>query len=414
MTGSGRGRGRGRGAGRWAGPVLALLLLLTSACGTSAPAGTTEREVRRTLDLRAAAVLDRDEAAYLAALDPAASALRAAAREEFANLADVPLKSWAYRLTSLRRNGSTATARVELRYRLDGYDRAPATVDRELELEQDEDEGRWYVAADRPVEGGTRQIWQQGRVTVVRGTHSLVLGVGRTAGTLREVAEAADRAVAVVDAAWTGDWGGRVVVLVPGSLDGMASLLGAPAAGYRGIAAVTTGRSGASPAASSDRVIVNPEAYAVLGELGRSVVLTHETAHVATRAVTSAATPLWLSEGFADWLAYRGTDRTADQAAPELRRAVRGGGLPGRLPADEEFGFGGDADRLARAYEGGWLACRMIADHWGEEKLTAFYRAVGAHQQRAGAVEREMDEVLSTTPEDFTARWRAYLRVRLG
>ncbi|MCP3817408.1 hypothetical protein NLX86_04420 [Streptomyces sp. A3M-1-3] len=407
------GRGRaGRGTRRWAGPVLALLLLLTAACGAPAVPDTAAREVQRTLDLRAAAVLDRDEDAYLAALDPAASALRAAARREFANLADVPLQSWAYELTSLRRNGSTATARVELRYRLQGYDRAPVTAGRELELA--EDDGRWYVAADRPVKGGTQQLWQQGRVTAVRGTHSLVLGVGRPAGMLRAVAEAADRAVPAVDAAWTGDWAGRVVVLVPGSLDGMASLLGAPAAGYRGIAAVTTGESGGSSSAPADRVIVNPEAYAVLGEHGRRTVLTHETAHVATRAHTSAATPLWLSEGFADWVAYRGTDRTAAQAAPELRRAVRGGGLPGRLPADGEFGFSGDADRLARAYEGGWLACRLIADRWGEEKLTAFYRAVGAHKKREGAVERAMDEVLSTTPEDFTAQWRAYLRAQLA
>ncbi len=372
---------------------------------------TTAREVRRTLDLRAEAVLDRDEADYLAALDPAAHALRAAAREEFANLADVPLKSWEYDLTGLRREGSTATARVELRYRLDGYDRAPLRTGRELELA--EADGRWYVTADRPARGATQQLWQQGRVTAVRGTHSLVLGVGRTAGTLREIAAAADRAVPAVEAAWPGEWAGRVVVLVPGSLAAMGSLLGSPAAGYRGIAAVTTAETGGSGPAPADRVIVNPEGYAVLSEVGRRVVLTHETAHVATRAHTSAATPQWLSEGFADWVAYRGTDRTAAQAAPELRKAVRGGELPGRLPADEDFSFGGDAGRLARAYEGGWLACQLIADRWGEEKLTAFYRAVGAHEKREGAVERAMAKVLATTPEDFTAQWRTYLSNQL-
>ncbi len=372
---------------------------------------TAAREVRRTLDLRAEAVLDRDEADYLAALDPAAHALRAAAREEFANLADVPLKSWEYDLTGLRREGSTATARVELRYRLDGYDRAPLRTGRELELA--EADGRWYVTADRPARGATQQLWQQGRVTAVRGTHSLVLGVGRTAGTLREIAAAADRAVPAVEAAWPGEWAGRVVVLVPGSLAAMGSLLGSPAAGYRGIAAVTTAETGGSGPAPADRVIVNPEGYAVLSEAGRRVVLTHETAHVATRAHTSAATPQWLSEGFADWVAYRGTDRTAAQAAPELRKAVRGGELPGRLPADEDFAFGGDAGRLARAYEGGWLACRLIADRWGEEKLTAFYRAVGAHEKREGAVERAMAKVLATTPEDFTAQWRTYLSNQL-
>lgn len=83
------------------------------------------------------------------------------------------------------------------------------------------------------------------------------------------------------------------------------------------------------------------------------------------------------SEGFADWAAYRAEDRTAAQTAPELAGAVLRGDLPAELPTDEDFGFAGDAARLARAYEGAWMACELIADHWGEEKLFAFYRAVG-------------------------------------
>ncbi|MDV9193517.1 hypothetical protein R6L23_35815, partial [Streptomyces sp. SR27] len=90
------------------------------------------------------------------------------------------------------------------------------------------------------------------------------------------------------------------------------------------------------------------------------------------------------------------------------------GELPARLPVDGDFAFGGDAEALARAYEGGWLACALIADRWGETKLTAFYRAVGAHPGRDGAVEQALREVLDTTPEQFTADWRTYLGERLG
>ncbi|MFC9060326.1 hypothetical protein ACFTXB_20105, partial [Streptomyces sp. NPDC057074] len=99
---------------------------------------------------------------------------------------------------------------------------------------------------------------------------------------------------------------------------------------------------------------------------------------------------------------------------PELRGEVSGGRVPGALPTDEDFGFTADADELARAYEGGWLACRMIADQWGEDRLDAFYRAVGTHDERAGAVEAAMKETLGTTPDDFTARWREYVRSQLG
>jgi hypothetical protein len=144
------------------------------------------------------------------------------------------------------------------------------------------------------------------------------------------------------------------------------------------------------------------------------VVLTHETTHVATRAHTTAATPLWLSEGYADWIGYLGTGRTAAQAAPELESAVVEGHLPADLPADADFGFSGDAAELARAYEGGWLACRLIADHWGEVRLNDFYRAVGDHGRRPGAVEGALKDVLHTTPEKFTQDWREYLRAQLG
>ncbi|MFD5112518.1 MULTISPECIES: hypothetical protein [unclassified Streptomyces] len=414
MAGQGHtARGRHGGARRRPAVLWLAALLLAAGCTVPAePPDAATAEIQLTLDRWAAAVLDRDERAYLAVLDPSAGTLRATGRGEFENLAEMPFSSWEYRLTAVRHTGHRATAQAELRYRLDGYDSAPVSTPRTLEL--GEREGRWYVTADRPGKGGAQQLWQQGDVRAVRGGHSLVLGVGQREERLRGIAAAADLAVPAVDGAWPGRWSQRVVVLVPGSVESMARLLGAPAAGYRGIAAVTTGETGHSGASPADRVIVNPDAYGALGDFGQRIVLTHETTHVATRAATSAATPVWLSEGFADRVAYRGTDRTAEQIAPELQRAVRLGEAPATLPSDEDFAFGGDAGRLARSYESGWLACELIAERWGEKRLTDFYRAVGAHGRRDGAVEKAMHDVLSTTPEDFTARWRGYLRERLG
>ncbi|MEF9882474.1 hypothetical protein [Streptomyces sp. P9-A4] len=405
--------GQGCGARRSATAcLLALLLALTGlvGCAAKAPAEPASREVQELLDRHARALLDRDEPGYLAALDPSYAP---AALTVYRRLAAVPLDGWTYRVTGVDPIGTDRlTARADLGYRLRGHDRRPVTGARVLDLVRRD--GRWYVAGDRPAEGAPRQLWEQGDVVTVRGARSLVLGVGATTGRLREIAAAADRAVPAVTAAWPGDWARQVVVLVPGSLEGMGELLGAPGASYRGIAAVTTGETRGGPDAPADRVIVNPDAYGVLGGFGRQLVLTHETVHVATRAVTTPSTPVWLSEGFADWVAYRGTDRTPAQAAPELRRAVRAGELPARLPVDGDFAFGGDAEALARAYEGGWLACALIADRWGETKLTAFYRAVGAHPGRDGAVEQALREVLDTTPEQFTADWRTYLGERLG
>ncbi|MFD9797034.1 hypothetical protein ACFWXK_39525 [Streptomyces sp. NPDC059070] len=398
---------------RTAGCALAALLSAAACSGPpAAPDDATSRQVRQTLDARAAAVLRHDERGYLDAVDPAAGTLRDAQRAEFGNLRQVPLSAWAYRVTRLDHQGGRATAEVELRYRIAGYDSAPVTAARTVDLT--ERAGHWYVSADRPGDGAAQLLWQQGPVTAVRGTHSLVLGVGQDRAELQRISATADRAVPAVSAAWPGRWAGRVVVLVPGSLDAMAALLAAPSGSYRGIAAVTTGEAGGSGAAPADRVIVNPDAYGVLGDLGQRVVLTHETTHVATRAQTSPATPMWLSEGYADWVGYRGTGRTPAEAAPELQQAVRGGEAPADLPADADFGFDGSADRLARAYEGGWLACRMIAQRWGERALAAFYTKVGAGGHREGAVEKAMNDELSTTPQEFTALWRSYVRDQLG
>ncbi|MFF4271739.1 hypothetical protein [Streptomyces sp. NPDC001536] len=383
--------------------VLCLLLVSLVGCGGGPGADTATADVQRLLDRRSAAVLDRDRAAFQKTGDLG----------WFENARGVPFAAWAYRLTALHRDGATATADVELSYRIQGYDNAPVDVGRSLTLSLDAS-GRWYVDAEKPAEKAAEQLWDQGEVAVVRGEHSLVLGAEQSTEILHSYADLADHAVPAVSAAWGTDWSRHVVVLVPNSLDGMAGLLGSPASSYRGIAAVTTGETGAPASAPADRIIVNPDAYGVLGDVGKQVVLTHETTHVATRAHTSAATPLWLSEGYADFVGYLDSGRSPVQAAPELWRAVTDGRAPAELPEDADFGFSGNATELAQAYESGWMACRMVAEQWGEPKLREFYQAVGAHKQRAGAVEDALERVLDTNLEDFTARWRDYLRAQLG
>ncbi|MEU0006374.1 hypothetical protein ABZ079_19420 [Streptomyces sp. NPDC006314] len=393
----------GRGGAWRIGAVGLCLLLPLTGCGGRTAADSTRAEVQHVLDRRAAALLGHDEAAYGAT----------GSRTEYPRLRALPLASWAYRVTGVHRTFSGATADADLRYRVAGYDKAPVDARRTLTLARTAD-GKWYVSADRPAKEAGQQLWDQGTVTAVKGARSLVLGTGRPTAELRVFARLADRAVPAVSREWGTDWSRRAVVLVPRSLAGMAGLLGSPAANYRGIAAVTTGEAGGSGKAPADRVVVNPEAYDGLGDVGKQVVLTHETTHVATRAHTTAATPLWLSEGYADWIGYLDTGRAPTEVAPELARAVRDGEVPDALPADRDFGFTGDPTELAQAYEGGWLACRMIADHWGTARLGAFYRAVGAHGKRTGAVEQALKKVLGTTPKEFTARWREYVGTQLG
>ncbi|MGW9381259.1 hypothetical protein ACWHAO_25070 [Streptomyces albidoflavus] len=379
---------------------LGLAALLTAGCARApGPAPLDRERATALLDRRATALRERDPAAW-----SATSTGGTGQDSLWARLAEVPLAGWAYRVTGVEAGSATATVEATLRYRLRGEDPAPATARRLLGLVRHE--GRWRVRSEEAAPGTARLLWDQGTVRARRGSWGLVLGTG-SAGEVREFARLAERAVPVADDAWGGDWPRRVVVLVPGSLAGTAALLGGEPDGYRGVAAVTTGSP--EPGTPADRIVVNPEAYRELDARGRQFVLTHETVHVATRSATGPATPLWLSEGFADLAAHRAAPRPLAAAAPALSDAVARGEVPRALPDDAAFAFDGDSGALDRAYEGGWLACRLTAERWGEERLRAFYRAAGT---RAG--DAAFREVLGTTRAEFTAAWRTYLRERLG
>ncbi|MFE1610527.1 hypothetical protein ACFW7P_17465 [Streptomyces albidoflavus] len=379
---------------------LGLAALLAAGCAPTSGLPPLDRaEATALLGRRATALRERDLAAW-----SATSTGGTGQDSLWARLAEVPLAAWAYRVTGVEAGSATATVEATLRYRLRGEDPAPATARRLLGLVRHE--GRWRVRSEEAAPGTAQLLWDQGTVRARRGSWGLVLGTG-SAGEVREFARLAERAVPVADEAWGGDWPRRVVVLVPGSLAGTAALLGGEPDGYRGVAAVTTGSP--EPGTPADRIVANPEAYRELDARGQQFVLTHETVHVATRSATGPATPLWLSEGFADRAAHRAAPRPLAAAAPALSAAVARGEVPRALPDDAAFAFDGDSGALDRAYEGGWLACRLMAERWGEERLRAFYRAAGT---RAG--EAAFREVLGTTRAEFTAAWRTYLRERLG
>ncbi|MEU7314537.1 hypothetical protein [Streptomyces sp. NPDC007083] len=391
---------------------------------------------QRVLDRQAAALRAGDERGFLDAVDPQAPRHRGAQRQVFHNLRRLPLSTWAYEVREVAAphrggesagsagsgtaQGDTVTVEAALRYRLADYDQVTTTAAERFRFVRRA--GGWRIAGE--ASNSDSQLWEQGAMTVVRGAHSLVLGVGRDRAELRALADAADRAVPAVAGTWPDGWSRRTVLEAPASVRQMARLLGTPAGDsgtYTGIAAVTTGEAGGTSRtgggnAPADRIVVNPQAYGLLSEEGRQVVLTHETTHVATRRQTTSATPLWLSEGIADWAGYRRFRPAPREAAPELARALAdrpagGGTAPAlrTLPTDADFGFGNDPAGLARAYEGGWLACRLIAEEWGAEKLLALYaragRAPGGGRPDPDAALRS---VLGVGKAQFTERWRAY------
>src|SRR5439155_9534143 len=103
-------------------------------------------------------------------------------------------------------------------------------------------------------------------------------------------------------------------------------------------------------------------------------------------------TPLWLVEGFAEYVAYK----PAPPPAAGLHRVLTGLKTDA-LPADPSFYT--DAGNYVLA----WLACRLIAQRYGEAKLVALYVAAG------GGLGSALRQVLGVDEAALTAQWAKYV-----
>ena len=383
------------------------------------PAGLTDALARR-----GQAVLRREPAAWLAGIDPTLPAFVTAQRQLFANLSRLPLQSWTYRPGRLIESGADRVRlHVDLIYRLQG-DTRDITRDQLVTLTRST--GRWLVCDQQPGLPQPPELWDLGPIAVSRGARSVVVGAVERRGELAEFAADLDAAATRVDAVWGSDWSRSVVALVPADPAAMARLLGPDRSGgldrlaavaigevdvSTGVGSTLTGRS----RPTADRVVLNADAISRFGQVGRMVVLTHEVAHLATRASHRVAPPLWLQEGFADYLAYRDTGLPATAVAADLIAQVEAGQAPSALPGPEQF----DATRpsISAAYAAGWLAVDLIDRQYGPAAVIRFYRTAAgigsAGVGSAGTVgsEQALDAafrgVLGTDQQAFVARWRA-------
>ncbi|MEE1826008.1 hypothetical protein PUR61_28005 [Streptomyces sp. BE20] len=303
------------------------------------------------------------------------------------------------------------SATAELAVTVTGYDEQPVVYPRRLTLAGS--------AGDRRVEreeglDGPPPLWDLGAVRAAAGEHCLVLGPADPPA-LAELAAAGDRAVPAVEALWGSDWAGRLLFHLPATEEQFARLVAGGSPGWSGMAAVTVAAPGAPRRAPADRIVVNPGAYGRLSDFGRQVVTTHEAVHVATRADTRAWTPLWLSEGVADWTGYRDSGRPARRIAPELARDVAAGRVPVALPGDGDFTAG--AGGIAQAYEQAWLACDLIARRYGPQRLVALYRAVGEAgpgADREAWLDGLLRDGLGLGLAEFTRLWLTEVRGLAG
>jgi hypothetical protein len=354
---------------------------------------------------QAEAVRTRDRAAFLATIDPAAKSYRTREGQVFDNLTKLPIQAWRPALDPVQPVQPTPsgdTMRISLRYRLAGFDTSDTVSTRYLTFVRNSG-GAWLVEGDGSVAGmhDDTEIWDHGPISVVRGNDSLVIGDAQGAqAELTRISQRLDQAVPIVSSVVGTGWSRRVVALAPADDQELDGLVGGGDS-VKDIAAM------AAVSHGQDRIMIAPDSFGRLNALGLHVVLTHETTHIATGAAHDSRTPTWLIEGLADYVGYKDTSAPTATAAKELQTDLAAGRAPAALPAPDQFGGGSTA--LPQAYEEAWLACRMIAERYGEPALMRLYHAAG-HEDQDTAIQSTLD----LTTRQLTAQWIAYLHQQLG
>jgi hypothetical protein len=251
--------------------------------------------------------------------------------------------------------------------------------------------------------GHAAPLWLLDDLAVDQSRRALVAATSRAEA--ERYAGWADQAVRDVKATLPG-WRGKLVVEVPATQEQLHRLLGAAPDTYYSIAAVTATVDGSMSSSSPVHIFVNPVVFGRLGEDGSQIVMSHEATHVASDAATSTM-PLWVLEGFADYVALARTDLPVSVTASQILAEVRKSGAPKALPGADDFN---PANKLlGTSYEAAWLACRFLAQEYGEGALIDFYETVGE-----GTTLGEGFRELGTTERAFTRAWRDHLRELAG
>jgi hypothetical protein len=356
------------------------------------------------------ALARQSEAEYVAGWDADTTSAQRQAEATYTNLRALDVRRVDTRyvasdiggLTSAeqRRIGGTAwTADVDVAWRLAKIDRTDAHTTLTYTFVQRG--GDVAVVAIDPAAGAREPVWLLGPLEIRRSARTLVAAVSDREA--ERVSQALKQAVLDVDAVLP-QWHGDLVAYVPTDTAQLEKVLAATPGSYDGIAAVTATVDGSRARAAPAAIVVNPDVFDRLGPIGSHVVITHESTHLATGAA-AVTMPLWVAEGFADYVGVGSVDVPLAVSAGAVLRDIRQQGLPDKLP--DNAAFSGAQGNLEVAYEEAWLAARMIARDFGQRRLVAFYGDVLDDPTNLPAALRAN---LGITTRALTADWRSYLR----
>ena len=398
----------------------------TSGTGAAAATGSPSTPVSTTSDpkteahdavaalfaQRAAAMVAKDKGAWLGSLADTGSPFAAAQASLFDRLVGMPVSGLTARQLSLTDAAAadTVVANVKLGYRFTGYDQGDRSFAASYLVSRTS--AGWRLVGPGP--GPTNvQPFDLDGATTLSTPGTLVIGDVPLA-TLQAYQALGEAARGPIGQAW--GQARPAVIVAPASGAELEAQLGrGSVAGLDQVAAITDGPLPSGEPAQSDRVYLNPDAMGRLSTDGRRVVITHELTHVTVRGSTTRRVPIWLSEGYADEVAFADSALPPKTVAADLLALVRDGAGPSTLPTASDFDPA--KGTIAPMYSAAWLAVQLIRDQHGAGRLTDFYRAVSGGPTPDPAVTAAPDEltrqaftsVLGVSQDAFVADWTAYL-----
>ncbi|MGV9776501.1 hypothetical protein [Streptosporangium sp. NPDC003464] len=268
---------------------------------------------------------------------------------------------------------------------------------------------------------GPWDIWPS--VAVVKTERAIVLAHPSMAAQAERIAPIAERA-AVNDLNFVAENGQRGEAVPKGFVIALAKGKGQLGNLFRQTKATEAGVSIPMPTWSGSPTGVKIGASRVVMDVtssffdtseGIAEIFRHEFAHSAMASLDSGKFDLlgldnWVVEGFAEYVANRGSAISANIRYDE-GRAYLAGQLPepfrGRIPNNISWDVQG---MTGVNYLLGHLAMRLIEERYGERKLVDFVAAHYRGDESAAALQK----VLGVSEAQFQRQWADYVRAQLG
>jgi len=400
-----------------------------------APADSSDADLRTRTELQsladrwADAVRYGDEAALTSVVDADAAVLLDAEIRRARSLAAVPLADFGYEVgpepgpdvpdeMAARYAPDPVQARgLYLRYAVAGIDdeptRRPVTA-----LFVRRPDG-WRLADDAPDLPGAvtwRGPWDHGPRYLAsvdtEGGRSMVIGSPARRDLTDAIADELDSAVDAVSDIWGDRWPQRALVVVTGSREEFTHQVGTRHDGdHIAAVAVSDAVDPERGSATGRRIVFSPDAGGRLTGAGLRAVLRHEMVHVAARTDTVDGSPMWILEGYADYVGYRDSGTDIRRIAPTLASETLASGPPRALPDDADFASG---ERARAAYEKAWSLAAFTADEFGTDRLTELYRALARGPIEPDRLDDVLGDVLGLSTGEFVEQWGEWLSLRFG